>query len=65
MDRLNGLSQLPDVLSDAVKPQARYVGGFLEIDILKVKVEQSEEIGRQNEEETENEQPLKEANHGG
>ena len=56
---------LPDVISDAVKPQARYVGGFLEIDIPKVKVEQSEEIGRQNEEETENEQPLKEANHGG
>ncbi len=56
---------LPDVLSDSIKPQARYAGGFLEIDIPKVNREQSEEIGRQNEKEIKNEQDLKEANHGG
>lgn len=56
---------LPDVLADDIKPQARYVGGFLEIDIPKVIREQSEEIGSQIEEEIKNEQELKEPNHGG
>lgn len=57
--------ELPDVLSDDVKPQARYRGGFLEINIPKVKREQAQEIALHVEEETDREQERKEPNHGG
>ena len=55
---------LPDVLAEDVKPQARYHGGFLEIDIPKVKRDQPKEIALHAEEEIENEGERKETDHG-
>lgn len=55
---------LPDVLAEDVKPQARYSGGFLEIDIPKVKHDQPKEIALHAKEEIENEQERKEIHHG-
>lgn len=55
---------LPDVLAEDVKPQARYNGGFLEIDIPKVKREQPEDIASHVENEIEIVEERKEPNHG-
>ncbi len=55
---------LPDVLAEDVKPQARYHGGSLEIDIPKVKHVQPKEIALLTEKEIANEGKRKDTDHG-